>query len=351
VQHAAFAAAFTLLYFAHLFAFAAAMLAIVTFELSNPRDLVRRAANFALLCVPAALAFLFLKPPSADSGHLAFNLIGTARDRIEAAIQLGFAEPATWLTVALMILVIAALFMRRAAIHPRMRIVLAVFAVATLFAPEWAFGGWGVHFRLPAVLGALTFASLDWTLPPRWQAVVGAAGLVLVATGATLLSLHWRQFDAQFTEFRANAADIKLHARVLTVLDGDSLGWSPDQPYWHMAELAVIDRDAFTPVMFTTAGQHVVQTRPPLDRIAAATAQQGSPPDIDELEDLATSRMDADEDYRVVYPYLERFQCHFDQAVVVRGAGARSRVPAMLKLVRDHSFYAVYDIVPDAKCR
>ena len=105
MQQVAFAAAFTLLYFAHLFAFAAAMLAIVTFELSNPNDLVRRAANFALLCVPAALAFLFLKPPSADSGHLAFNLIGTARDRIEAAIQFGFAEPATWLTVALVILV------------------------------------------------------------------------------------------------------------------------------------------------------------------------------------------------------------------------------------------------------
>src|ERR1700754_5170745 len=102
-----------------------------------------------------------------------------------------------------------------------------------------------------------------------------------------------------------------------------------------MAELAVIDRDAFTPLMFTTAGQHVIHANPPLDRIAAATASQGSPPDIDEIEDLAASRMEADEDYRNVYPYLEKLQCHFDQAIVVRGTGPRSHIPALLKLVRD----------------
>ena len=102
--------------------------------------------------------------------------------------------------------------------------------------------------------------------------------------------------------------------------------------------------------MFTTAGQHVIRARPPLDRIAAKSADQGSPPDIDELDDLAASRMEADEDYRDIFPYLARFQCHFDQAVVIRGAGARSRTPPTLRLVHDGSFYAVYDIVPDARC-
>jgi len=348
---AAFALAFTLLYFAHLFAFAATMLAIGCFELGALRRLGPRLAGIAVLCVPAALAFLFLKPPAADGGNLAFDLLDTAQDRIEAAIQFGFDNPATWLTAGLTVLVVAAFATRRATIHPRMRIVLASFTLAALFAPEWAFGGWGVHLRLPAVLGALVFASLDWNLSARWQATAGAAALVVGAAGATALTQDWQRFDARYAEFRAHMADIRPHARVLTVLDGDSLGWSADQPYWHMAELAVIERDAFTALMFTTQGQHIVHARPPLNRIAAATADQGSPPDIDELDDLAASRMEADEDYRDIFPYLARFQCHFDQAVVVRGVGRRSRVPSMLRLVHDGSFYAVYDIVPDGRCR
>jgi hypothetical protein len=232
-----------------------------------------------------------------------------------------------------------------------MRIVLLAFAALTVLAPQWAFGGWGVHLRLPAVLGALTFASLDWRIPPRAQGVAGLIALLLITASATALTLDWRRTDAQYREFRAHIGDINPRARLLTVLDGDSLGWSADQPYWHMAELAVIDRDAFTPLMFTTAGQHIVHARPPLDRIAAATAQQGSPPDIDELVDLAASRMEADEDYRDIFPYLARFQCHFDQAVVIRGAGRRTRAPAMLRLRHDGSFYTVYDVIPDARCR
>ncbi|MBL6937607.1 MAG: hypothetical protein ISS15_14905 [Alphaproteobacteria bacterium] len=350
-HQAGFAAVFLLLYFAHLFAFAATMLAIVCFELTTTRELVRRAANFALLCTPAAAAFLFLKPHGADSGNLAFNLLDTAQDRIEAAIQIGFDKPATILTALLVVLVLAGLMTRHATVHPRMRIVLAVFTVGTLLAPEWAFGGWAVHLRLPPVLGALTFASLEWRIAPRWQAAAGAAALAFAAGCAALLAADWRHFDAQYGEFRSHMADIRPHARVLTVLDGDSLGWAPDQPYWHMAELSVIDRDAFTPLMFTTAGQHVIRVRPPLGSIAAATAAQGSPPDIDELDDLAASRMEADADYRNIYPYLRYFQCHFDQAVVIRGSGPRSRIPAMLKPAADHSFYAVYDIAHGPQCR
>jgi hypothetical protein len=117
-----------------------------------------------------------------------------------------------------------------------------------------------------------------------------------------------------------------------------------------MAEFAVIDRRVFTPLLFATKGQHIIQVRPPMARYAAATAKQGSPPDIDELNDLAAGAMDADEDIRDVVPYLRFFQCHFDQAVVIHGDGPLSRVPPMLRLVHTGSFYAIYDIVPDKQC-
>jgi hypothetical protein len=350
-QQIGFAGAFTLLYFAHLFAFAVLLLAIGCFELSRRPGLATRLANIAALCAPAVLAFLFLKPPGANSANLSFDLLDTAQDRVEAAIQYGFDKPATALTVLLLIAVIAALATRWATVHPRLRFVLVAVAVLTVFAPQWALGGWGVHLRLPAVLGALTFAGLEWKIPERAQWGAAVAALAVIVAGAVAVTRDWQAFDARYAEFRAHTADITRGARLLTVLDGDSLGWSTDPPYWHMAELAVIDRDAFTPLMFTTAGQHVIHARPPLDKIAAATAQQGSPPDVDELDDLAAARMDRDEDYRDVYPYLARFPCRFDQAVVVRGAGPRSRVPAMLRLRHDGSFYAVYDIVRDPSCR
>jgi hypothetical protein len=232
-----------------------------------------------------------------------------------------------------------------------MRIVLALFAAGALFAPEWALGGWGVHMRLPAVLGALAFASTEWKLPRRWLAAGGTLALALMSGGAVALTQSWRAYDAQYAEFRAHITDIKMDGRLLTVLDGDSLGQESDQPYWHMAEFAIIDRDVFTPLMFTTAGQHIVHVRPPLDRIAAATASQGSPPDIDELGDLAAGRRGTDEDLVDLSPYLSFFQCHFDQAIVIHGHGTRTPVPAMLRQRAARSFYTLYDIVPDARCR
>jgi hypothetical protein len=117
-----------------------------------------------------------------------------------------------------------------------------------------------------------------------------------------------------------------------------------------MAEFAVADRGAFTPLVFTTQGQHIVSVVPPLDHYAAVSAQQGSPPDIDELNDLAAGRIDADEDIRDIFPYLLYFQCHYDEAIVIRGDGPASRVPPMLHLRHQGSFFSIYDVSPDAKC-
>jgi hypothetical protein len=228
---------------------------------------------------------------------------------------------------------------------------LLLLALCTIFAPEWAMGGWGVHFRLPALLGALVLASSQFKLSDRWLNAGLAAVLGLFLLQAVVLTRDWQRVDTRYREFRAAADRIEPGTRLLTVLDGDSLGWSADQPYWHMAEFAVVDRGAFTPLVFTTRGQHIVHVIPPMDRFAAATAQQGSPPDIDELNDLAAGRKDADEDIRDVLPYLLFFQCHYDEAVVIHGDGPLSRVPPMLRLRYTGSFFALYDVLPDKMCR
>jgi hypothetical protein len=357
LQHAGLAAAFTLVYFSHLFALATLLLMITCFELSAlwrskkfmVPDIARRVATLAALCAPAAFFFLVLKPSGGGLG-MQFDYLDTMLERFGAAIQFQFDEPAYLLTAVLVVLLAVGLITRRLTLSPQMVVVLSVLALCTLLAPEWALGGWGVHLRLPAVLGAVTFASVDLNLPTRWMAAAITAILLLFVFQAATLATDWRPIDARYSEFRQSENLISPRARLLTVLDGDSLGWSSDQPYWHMAEFAIMDRDAFTPLLFATKGQHIIQVLPPMDRYAAASAQQGSPPDIDELNDLAGGRIEADEDIRDILPYLQFFQCHFDQAVVIHGDGPLSHVPPMLHLRQTGSFFTLYDIVPDGRC-
>jgi hypothetical protein len=117
-----------------------------------------------------------------------------------------------------------------------------------------------------------------------------------------------------------------------------------------MAEYNILDRSGFTPYLFTTAGQHVVRVQPQFQPIVAATAQQGSPPDVGELSDLAAGQANGDADIPVEYPYLMRFQCYFDYVVVIRSGGKPSPVPEMLKLHHRGSFFDIYSVQRDDGC-
>jgi hypothetical protein len=179
---------------------------------------------------------------------------------------------------------------------------------------------------------------------------LGAAAVVAHAANAAILTANWRDYDRQFHEFRNAAHQLPPGTKLLTVLDGDAIGLRSDQPYWHMAEFAIIDPGAFTPLMFTTKNQHVVRLNAPFDRIAAASAEQGSPPDISELDDLAAGQIDGDVDIATVFPYLMRYQCHYDAAVVIHLDGKRSPVPHLLRLRHAGSFFSIYDIRPSSGC-
>ncbi len=354
---AGFTLAVTALYFCHLFAIAGLLLMLAGFEVAQNarlenRDLAalaRRAARVATLYIPAALAFLFLKPHSAGD-DTAFNLADTMLDRFESLMLHAFDDPAYVLPVCLLGGLGLALLFGKARLHPAMWGSLALLLVAAILAPEWAAGGWAVHLRLPAVFAVLLFASAELRMTPPVRAGLAVLALVMIGWSAWSLAQTWRGYDRNYRAFQAALPGIPRGARLLTVLDGNAIGMQSDQPYWHMAEFAVPVRDAFTPLLFTTKGQHVVQLNPAYAPYAAATAQQGSPPDIDELDFLASGRMDADEDMALVTPYLKYFQCHFDIAVVVYLDGKPSPAPAMLKLRQAHSFFSLYDIVPDRMC-
>ena len=359
---AGFALAISALYLCHLVGLFLLAVMIVCFESARiwaGRDfalktLLRRALPVVLVFLPAAVAFLFFKPAGGLGGKFAFDFIDTFGDRFEAPLKLYFDDPAYLLMAAIAILLLWGALYDRFRVHPAMKILIIVLAVFTFVAPEWALGGWGVHLRLPAVLGAMLFATAELRLGPRMSALAAAALLLLAGVSAATLAENWQGYDRQFGEFRAALRGIPAGVRMVTALDGDSLGDeldpTPDQPYWHMAEFAIVDRGAFTPLMFATKGQHVVEVKPPYGRWAATTAEQGSPPDVSELEDLAAGLDDNDPDIEKVFPYLKFFQCHFDEVVVVRGKGEASEVPDFLTLRHAGSFFSIYDIHPTKAC-
>jgi hypothetical protein len=355
---AGFTLAVTILYFCHLFAAASLVLMIAGYEIAqnwrlehhDVTALARRAGLAALTYVPAALAFLFLKPRGGDEGGVEFNLLDTMIDRFESLISHAFDRPAYTLPAVLFIGLIAALVTKRARLHPAMPVTLVLMGVAALLAPEWALGGWAVHLRLPAVFAALLFASAEIRLPPRLRVGIAIVALAVIGSFSVGLASDWMVYDQQYREFTGALPRLPRGVRLLTVLDGNALGQRADQPYWHMAEFAVPERDAFTPLLFTTRGQHVVQLNPPYDKIAAASAQEGSPPDVDELEALARNDL-SDPEMAETFPYLVHFQCHFDVAVVVHLDGKQTKVPPMLKLRERHDAFTLYDILPDQACR
>jgi hypothetical protein len=219
-----------------------------------------------------------------------------------------------------------------------------------VIAPEWAMGGWGIELRLPAVLGVLAFAGAEFRLPHSAQRAIAAVAVFAAGWSAATLTGNWLYYDRRFAEFRSADRLLKPGSRIVTVLDGDAMGLASDQPYWHMAEYAIIDRSAFTPLLFATKGQHVIELTPAVSGIAATSAEQGSPPDISELDDLSAGNTRDDEDIREVFPYLLRFQCRFDAAVVVHLGGHRSPVPDMLEPVHQGTFFSLYRIRRDENC-
>jgi len=344
-----FAIAVTFVYFCHIFAAASLLVLIAGYETMRDGSPTARARDVLLVFLPAAFAFFALKPGGGGL-DIQFDLAETMRDRFESLILYHFDAPSYWMPLAILALFLLALGLRHARIRREMLPALAVLGLSALLAPEWAMGGWAVHLRLPAYFCALLLAAAEVTLETEPALAAAAAALAVMGWNANALSGAWRYYDRQYTEFRAALGHVPRNTKLLTVLDGDSIGWAADQPYWHMAALAIIRRGAMTQLMFATPGQHVVQIIPPHDRHAARTAEEGSPPDIGELDDLAAGNTRNDPDIREIFPYLLRFQCHYDMAVVIHRSGRESPAPGMLRRAYRGSFFSLYDILRDPSC-
>jgi hypothetical protein len=288
-----FATAASALFCLHLFAFGFYGLLIASYEAGNVwRARPWSAASFATLC-RGGLQFvpgLLLWWASLGNGGPSLTLYGSPQMKLYAAVA-----PATFgsqpLPLDSLLVVFCAIFWLAArrscalTLVPTMRMPLLAVAAAALLMPHWVSGSSLADIRLPVVLPFLLIAGIRLDAPKlRLAAPFAVAALVFLALRVWTVTETWRDYDAQFSEFRAVDRIIAPGSRLLVVAAPlpeaqtgladvpGALAKKANEGFTHMAALAIIDRSAFIPYLFT--GWTIVAPAPRNDGLFVSS---GSP--------------------------------------------------------------------------
>ncbi|WP_395017171.1 hypothetical protein [Dongia sp.] len=255
-----FSAASLALLLCHFFAFAAYALLVGAHagarwwrdpdRQRRGRDLAEAGAPFVLPVLVYLLSFTASIHGRSFYGDLAAKAVSV----LAATITYG-----TWPDVVVTVAVIVGLWI----LHRRgllsfaagMRLPVLVLVVAAIAMPRMLQGVLGADLRIPCLLAFLLVAASDVAFRSRREMQIFCAAVIVLMTFrvATLID-QWRVFDADYREFRAAAATIERGSRVMVI--PFDLGKSADRPrlpYWYLASLAVIDRSAFLPHLYTIA--------------------------------------------------------------------------------------------------
>lgn len=297
-----FAALATGLYLGHLVAFGLLGLLMLTYEAGDlwrtrkqGGEIDPRRLGIALLpFLPGALHFLSILLAS-GAGHGSGTEIGTLAARVKAIFSptlqsVGLSD--LWTFALIVAVFLFGLLQRKwLRLHPAMLPVLLVVALAALAAPSKLMGVYFIHYRLPFVAIALLIAATRWELPsPALRQGFLAVMAAVLVVRLLDITASWREYDAEAGEMVAAFRQLEEGPRILSVA---GKGVDPGPQHWHATALAVIERQAFTPTLFT--GAHLLRTTPalreldrphslpvPLADLAAARAgssDAGSPPE------------------------------------------------------------------------
>jgi len=165
------------------------------------------------------------------------------------------------------------------------------------------------------------------------------AALVLVRA----LSL-WPQLriaDRQFLEFRNAVSEISEGSRVLVSIEDATGKFAlPRRAYWNMAMIAVIERNAFLPMLFT----ETTQVRPTA-RNRDLNGPTGGALQSEDLVSGLDSEFIAHNRNRKINAYDRIYWAawpeHFDYLVRINPVAIDDRVTAELEDIAHHSFFEI----------
>lgn len=347
----------------HLFAFGLYALSVAFYELQstlqNGRLSLPSLRGWITSCLhlaPAAALWRISAPADAPS----FTFFGSVPDKFYA-----FIAPATFgehpalfdgAMVCFVYLVLYGLVRNRSlSVAPSMRLPLAILLVVTLVIPNWLNGSWAADMRLPVALPFITIGASRCTMRGRAQVALATVALILLAVRIWTVSATWHAYDKLYAEFRKSADVVDPGSRLLVVEertpDGDRAlsGIPPEfaqlhEPnFWHMPALAVIDRSAFIPYLFTG-----LTTIHPTARNAGLFETQGGPLTPAALWASASRRrmgaLATTPNILGELPYSVDWPKHFDFVLWIDFGQKPAIDPTLLQPLAVGSFFQIYRI-------
>jgi hypothetical protein len=279
----------TLLYLFHLMAFVGYCVAVAGYEIAvasktgfrSWRSFATDAMAAGLQAAPAVVLALSVHVEPLV-GPVATRYFAAGKGTAMASPVLFFAAPTDRIAggVALLLLILGLLTDRLRMAPIIWGPFLAVLAVAAVM-PNMLHGIYGMDYRLPLMLALLLIAGAGATERVGPLAGSAAIGCIIAMTAVRSVGIAstFRRLDGQIGEVRQVLAAMPRGMRLLVAQSPISRGDVPmRRATMHVGLLAVIDRDAFVPNLFTWS-----MTVRPAPAMLASSTPLGSPLSLSDL--------------------------------------------------------------------
>lgn len=250
----------SLLFFAHLFAFAAYGVTLACIELILLRSAERPLAGFrravllgaAQVAVPAAL-FLFASPTPLGSSGTAYTggLLRRLRSMALSPVR-NYDDAVDLFTFGVVAALLALGFWtRRLQVVKEMRLALVVLALLCLVMPNTLSTSSNAEIRLPVILSLLLAASGAWKAPGRRAMQAAAALLVLLLSVRTWVTMDaFAQGDRFVKDMKGALATVPRGSRIASVTVTTPSEHRMRPEWQHSICYEVIEKSALVPTVF-----------------------------------------------------------------------------------------------------
>ncbi|MEO0982227.1 MAG: hypothetical protein AAFX03_06200 [Pseudomonadota bacterium] len=285
----------------------------------------------------ALLAFATLTAPDLPQLDLPLFHLGEKMKALTAGFQFFNAPLALACFVVVAVAVAFGLRSGVLTIRRDMAFVCGGLAVLVVVIPTGIFGIWGLHVRFTAPLIILLAASVrlaDDAARWRTPAAVLVAGLVAAQTLSGFI--HFRHYDTAANALRAGLAVMPEGAKLLAVQHEDA----DNAVAYHGMDLAVIERRAYVPGLFTNTSWVDIQPA-----MADLHLPQSTPPSPEEFAIAETLTLPASENGFWSLGYFHGWPAHWDYVLYFRPDGTDPLKSQNLCLASEGAGFTLYQVV------
>jgi hypothetical protein len=348
----------TLLYLGHLVAFGAYCLMVLCFEAFRAgkveprawREVIVDLVFAALQAIPAIILAMSVAVEKPFVGPVETNYGGII-DKLEmilSPILFLQTKPEICFGIIAIVTLILGRFTGRLKLQPELFQIFLVVGVFSLCVPLRLLGIFGMDFRLPLLAAMLLLSAISTTnrAGPFFRNTILCGVILLTAVRSALISSELGRVDEQIAQLRQVISTMPKGMRLLTIEVSGTANlkrFASIHVSYHAPLVAVIDRDAFAPTLFTG-----VTTVKPAPALKASSTPAGYPfPDLDQFLD-GYGRADPIEDIptgRGGRIYWYGWERKFDYVLVMHYGERPTALPAILQLVASSEVADLYSIV------